>query len=525
MNPRPLVAIVGIGGIFPQSPTLAHFWDIVRSGRDTARDVPPGRWLLAPEDACADGVQPDRCYSQRGCFIEGFQFDPGGLDLDPALIARLDPMFHLALHAGRQAWLDAVTSPLDCRRVGVVLGNIVLPTDKVSALAREILGRTFAEKVLGQPIPAATATEPLNRYVAGLPGGLLAKGLGLGGGSYTLDAACASSLYALKLAVDELNAGRAEAMLAGGLSRPDCLYTQMGFSQLRALSGSGRCAPFDIKADGLVVGEGAGVLVLKRLDDALRHGDHIYAVIAGIGLSNDVQGNLLAPSTEGQLRAMRAAYAQAGWQPSDVDLIECHGTGTPTGDAVEFASLRQLWADERRPPGSCVLGSVKSNIGHTLTAAGSAGLLKVLFALRDEVLPPTANFATPSSRLDYANGPFRVLSQPIPWERRAPGQARRAAVSAFGFGGINAHVLLEEWLPGVPRSTLAGASGSEPSRAFGGEISDSDLPGHCHRRHGRPLRPVARVAGFSGARAGRRRNPRPIPEVAVAWRRRERLVP
>ncbi len=341
MNPCPPVAIVGVGGIFPQAPTLAHFWANVRHGRDAAHDVPPGRWLLDPDDVIAAGVQPDRCYSRRGCFIEDFHLDPAGLDLDPDLLARLDPMYHLALHAGRQAWQDAVTEPLDRRRVGVVLGNIVLPTEKASALARDILGRTFAEKILGQPVVAGLTTEPLNRYVAGLPGGLLAQGLGLGGGSYTLDAACASSLYALKLAVDELAGGRADAMLAGGLSRPDCLYTQMGFSQLRALSPAGRCAPFDSRADGLVVGEGAGVLVLKRLDDALRHGDRIYAVITGIGLSNDVQGNLLAPSTEGQLRALRAAYAAAGWRPADVDLIECHGTGTPTGDAVEFASLQR----------------------------------------------------------------------------------------------------------------------------------------------------------------------------------------
>src|SRR5208283_259750 len=178
--------------------------------------------------------------------------------------------------------------------------------------------------------------HPLNRHVTGLPAELLAHALGFGGAAFTLDAACASSLYAMKLAVDELRAGRADAMLAGGLCRPDCLYTQMGFSQLHALSPSGRCSPFDAAADGLMVGEGAGVMMLKRLPDALREGDRIYALIAGIGLSNDVQGKLLAPSAEGQLRAMRAAYQQAGWAPQDIDLIECHATGTPVGDAVEF---------------------------------------------------------------------------------------------------------------------------------------------------------------------------------------------
>src|SRR5262249_33870664 len=161
------------------------------------------------------------------------------------------------------------------------------------------------------------------------------------------------------------------------------LYTQMGFSQLRALSPRGRCAPFDHSADGLVVGEGCGMLLLKRLNDAVRAGDHIYATLAGIGLSNDREGKLLAPSSEGQLRAMRDAYRQAGWQPSEIDLVECHAPGTPVGDAVELASLRELWKGDGGLTETCVLGSVKSNVGHTLTAAGSAGLLKVLLALQN----------------------------------------------------------------------------------------------------------------------------------------------
>ena len=186
----------------------------------------------------------------------------------------------------------------------------------------------------------SASIAPLNRFAVGLPAGLLAQALGLGGGSMTLDAACASSLYALKLACDELTAGRVDAMLAGGLNRSDSMYTQMGFSQLRALSTSGRCSPLDAAADGLMVGEGAVVFVLKRLEDAVVHGDRILCVIRGIGLSNDIGGGLLAPAQEGQLRAMRAAYRQAGWRPGDVDLIECHATGTPVGDAVESASLR-----------------------------------------------------------------------------------------------------------------------------------------------------------------------------------------
>ena len=455
------VAIVGIGGIFPRSPDPGRFWANVEAGLAATREVPPGRWLLEPADAHDPRVGlADHVYSTRGCFVEGFRLDPEGLDVDPGLLGRLDPMFHLALHAGRAAWRDAVTGPVDRSRVGVVFGNIVLPTETASAIARSTLGRTFEESVGFESGPPDEPFEPLNTRVAGLPAGLLAQALGLGGGAYTIDAACASSLYALKLAADELTSGRADAMLTGGLSRPDPLYTQMGFSQLRALSPSGTASPFGAAADGLVVGEGAGMFVLKRLGDALRHGDAIYGVIAGIGLSNDVDGGLLAPQSEGQLRAMRAAYDRSGWDPRDVDLIECHATGTPVGDAVEFASLRALWGDSAWEPNRCVIGSVKSNVGHALTAAGAAGLLKVLLALKHGVLPPTAGYDRPAPGLAIEASPFRVLAEAEPWRPRAEGRPRRAALSGFGFGGINAHALIEEWVPGGPE--LADESGPDP---------------------------------------------------------------
>ncbi|MFZ0613344.1 MAG: beta-ketoacyl synthase N-terminal-like domain-containing protein, partial [Desulfobacterales bacterium] len=294
--------------------------------------------------------------------------------------------------------------------------------------------------------PPAANRRPSAR-VTSLPAALLARALGLGGGAFTLDAACASSLYALKLACDELAAGRADAMLAGGVSRPDCLFTQVGFSQLRALSPSGRCAPFDRSADGLVVGEGAGILVLKRLADARADNDRIYGLIRGIGLSNDMHGNLLAPDAEGQLRAMRAAYASAGWPPEAVDLIECHGAGTPVGDATELRSLGRLWETAGAAPGRCAIGSVKSMIGHLLTAAAAAGTIKVLLALNEKILPPSLNFQAPPEDSPLIGSPFRVQTTAEPWPARSDGTPRRAAVSGFGFGGINAHVLIEEWTP------------------------------------------------------------------------------
>ncbi|TBR25550.1 acyltransferase domain-containing protein, partial [bacterium] len=442
------VAVVGVGGLFPKAPTLAAYWDNIKGGVCAAEDVPPGRWLLGREDAfqAEPRPAPDKVYGTKACLVSGFEFDASGFSLGESLLKGLDPVFHFALHAGRQAWRDAVTAGLDRRRVGVVIGNIALPTDHFSAHSRRLLARELAA-ALGRPLTEPAEVHPFDRSPAGLPAGLLAQALGLGGGAFTLDAACASSLYAVKLAVDALQDGRADAMLTGGVSRPDCLYTQMGFSQLRALSPTGRPSPLDASGDGLVVGEGAGLFVLKRLPDALRDGDKVYGVIRGAGLSNDIGGSLLAPDGGGQLRAMRAAYAAANLKPADIDLYECHATGTPVGDVVELKSLRALWGEQGWKPGQCALGSVKSNVGHLLTGAGAAGLMKVLLAMREKTLPPSANFTRTPDGADLSGSPFRVQASAQAWEPRGPSIPRRAAVSSFGFGGINAHLIVEEYLP------------------------------------------------------------------------------
>lgn len=450
------IAIVGIGGVLPRAQSLDAFWADILAGHNAARDVPAGRWPIPVEEVYAPQQSNDKVYSRQACLLDSSTPNFSDLAVDAGLVDALDPMFHLALEAGRQAWDDAQLASIDRQRVGVVLGNIALPTDAASGLADELLGAEYASSLNDGPSQKSLPqTESLNRYVAGLPAGLLAKALGLGGGSFALDAACASSLYALKLAADQLSQGRVDAMLAGGLSRPDSLYTQMGFSQLGALSPSGRCAPFDASADGLVVGEGAGIFVLRRLEDAIRDGQHIYAVIRGIGLSNDVGGNLMSPDSQGQLRAMRTAYEQAGWSPADVQLFECHGTGTPIGDAVELQSLSRLFAGTLSPAGKAIVGSVKSNVGHLLTAAGAAATIKVLLAMKHSQLPPTANFSNPTSGVDWEQSPFEVLSEPRVWATPSSEQPRRAAVSAFGFGGINAHVLLEQWSNASSRASLS----------------------------------------------------------------------
>ncbi|HBA60743.1 MAG TPA: type I polyketide synthase [Elusimicrobia bacterium] len=465
-EPQP-IAVVGIGGIFPGAPDLERFWKNISEGTCSAKEVPAGRWLLPGRDAFdPQKGAPDKVYSIKACFVEDFKLDASGLDLRESFIAKLDPVFHLALHAARQAFHDAQPKKIDRSRTGVVIGNIVLPTDSVSALARETLLPAFEKAALGKAFtPQSAGTDPLNRCVAGLPGGAIARALGLAGGTFTLDAACASSLYAIKFSVDALRSGRADAMLTGGVSRPSSLYTQMGFSQLRALSPSGRPSPFDASADGLVVGEGAGMFVLKRLADAVRDGDNIYGVITGIGLSNDIGGSLLAPNTAGQLYAMRAAYRQARLSPSQVDFIECHATGTPTGDPVEVESLKALWGERGWTEGQCALGSVKSNIGHLLTAAGSAGMMKVLLSLRNKAIAPTANFSKPGPRIALAASPFRVPHKCEDWAQRDSRTPRRAAVSAFGFGGINAHVLVEEYASSfspLPRKAQPKAAAAAP---------------------------------------------------------------
>jgi len=445
------VAVVAIGGEFPDAATLDDYWELILKKRNSARRPPPGRWLLPVEEVYDPNVgAADRVYSDKACFLadSADSSEIPGLDIDADFLRQLDPMFRLLLRVGQQIMSSAGMPTFDSTRSGVIIGNLALPSESSSALARQMLGKTFAEQLTDKHLTVAERPIiPQNHQVAGLPAAILARALGFRGTCFTLDAACASSLYAIKLAVDELLSGRADLMLAGGLSRPDSLYTQMGFSQLRALSANGRCAPFDRSGNGLVVGEGCGLLLLKRTRDAQRDGDRILAVIRGIGLSNDLQGNLLAPSSEGQLRAMRAAYRQAGWQPSDVDLIECHATGTPVGDAVEFSSLQNLWGSSGWRNGQCIIGSVKANIGHLLTAAGAAASIKTILALSHQTLPPQTHFDQPAAGVDLDKSPFRLLDQACSWQLRRPDVPRRAAVSAFGFGGINAHMLLEEWQP------------------------------------------------------------------------------
>lgn len=443
------IAITGIGGIFPGADNLEAFWQMITEARSASEIVPEGRWPEPAESYHDTKVgAPDKVLSPNNCSIKHIPQNYEGINLSRSFIDSLDPLYQIALQAGRDAFKDSVSKNLDLSRVPVIIANIVLPTDSTSKITRN-LNMQILKGIANGKAPTLQelfSDNAYNRYSAELPAGLLAAGLGLGGGCYTLDAACASSLYAIKLACEELVSRRADAVLTGGASRPSSQFTQMGFSQLRALSKSGICRPFDKRADGLLVGEGAGMFMLKRLDDAISAGDKIYGVIRGIGLANDVGGSLLAPYTEGQLRAMRAAYEQANWSPSDIQLIECHGTGTPKGDAVEINSIKAIL--DGTDSKECVIGSVKSNVGHLLTAAGAAGLMKLVFALKHKQLPPTAGFEAPDPQLKLEETPIKILQKPKEWLPAKSGEPRRCALSAFGFGGIDGHVLIEEYLSG-----------------------------------------------------------------------------
>ena len=445
MRYHSLIAVVGMAGLFPGASDLHAYWQNIVSKSAATREAPADRWIADRDHMVSSLPAPDKALNSRCCIVDRLDFDPSGLNLDPGLITDLDPLYHMVLDVGRRSVSDPAQITLNRQRTGIVLAAIALPTDASSSVTRELFRALFEKKLFDKPAyRLPSKNSKLATGVTALPAAILARALGFGGGTYTLDAACASSLYAVKLACDELIARRADAMLAGGVSRPDCLYTQVGFSQLRALSPSGRCAPFDHSADGLVVGEGAGILVLKRLEDAIAANDRIHGVIHGIGVSNDMRGNLLAPESSGQVRAMQSAYAAAGWHPTDIDLIECHGAGTPVGDATELNSLCTLWGDTGWTTGQCAIGSVKSMIGHLLTAAGAAGIIKVLLALKEKTLPPSLNFDKPAKNSPLTGSPFRVQTDPAHWPPHQD-RRRRAAVSAFGFGGINGHLLLEEW--------------------------------------------------------------------------------
>ncbi|MEV8476280.1 beta-ketoacyl synthase N-terminal-like domain-containing protein [Streptomyces sp. NPDC051173] len=431
------VAIVGRGCVLPDALSPAAFWRNVLDRRVSLAPAPQGRWGLLGE---RDGV--GRTISGIGGFVHGFEdaFDPTGYALPPEEIRRLDPLFPWVLHTGRQALAEA-GYPAAPPRTGLVLGNLSYPST-AAVRYTEHVWLSAQEPTVRHALLASLASSrphPRNRFSSGLPALLAARALGLDAGAYALDAACATSLYAVKLACDRLQDGTADLMLAGAVNRSDPLIVHGGFAVMGALSPTGRSRPFHQDADGLVPGEGAVLFALMRLRDALAQGRHVLAVVRGIGLGNDGRAaGLVAPDAGGQERAMRAAYAAAGVSPESLGLLECHATGTSVGDAVEARATARFFAAHHDLP----VGSVKANVGHLLTVSGAAALLKVIGALGTGVRPATPHDGTPAA----LERPLRLLAEHEDWAG-----PRRAAVSAFGFGGTNAHLVLDAGDAPVPQ--------------------------------------------------------------------------
>ncbi|WHM35570.1 type I polyketide synthase [Streptomyces sp. BPTC-684] len=437
------IAVVGMACMFPQAPDLATYWANVVGGVDAVTEVPADRW--DPEIYHdATGERAGTTASRWGGFLPPIPFDPFAYGIPPASLGSIEPVQLLALEAARRALEDAGYGdrPFDRSRTSVVFG-----AESGSDLSGATTLRTVLPAYLGEVPPAVEEQLPkltedsFPGMLANVIAGRIANRLDLGGANYTVDAACASSLAALDVACKELASGTSEMVLCGGADLHNGINDYLLFSSVRALSPTGRSRTFDSCADGTVLGEGVACVALKRLADAERDGDRVYAVVKGIGSASDGRSlGLTAPRPEGQRAALERAYRAAGISPARVGLVEAHGTGTVVGDRTELATLTAVFTESGAAPGGCALGSVKSQLGHTKCAAGLAGLIKAAMALHTGITPPTLHLQEPNAAWDPATSPFAFHAEARPWA--APVAERIAGVSAFGFGGTNFHAVL-----------------------------------------------------------------------------------
>ncbi len=459
------IAITGMACLFPGAPDIETFWQNILSRVDSVTDPPPE----APDSDFfydPDSTANDRVYCKKGGYLGDLaRFDPLEHGVMPLAVQGGEPDQWLALKVAREALKDAGYGEEipERDRTGVILG-------KGTYLNRGNLSVVQHGKMVDQTIeilkvlhPELTTEDhallrsefkkrlpPLNPdtvpgLIPNIIAGRIANRLDLKGPSYTVDGACASSLIALDMAVRDLLSGQLDLAVVGGSHVTTPVQVMMLFCQLGALSRRERIRPFDRNADGTVLGEGLGVIVVKRLADARKAGDRIYAVVKGVGVSSDGRGlSVMAPRLEGEVLALRRAYAKAGVSPDTVDLIEAHGTGTPVGDVTEVRSLTEVFGTRNGGPPRVALGSVKSMVGHLMPAAGIAGTIKTALALHHRVVPPTLHCEEPNPELDLGKTPFFVASEARPWIHGSGRSPRRAGVNSFGFGGINAHAILEE---------------------------------------------------------------------------------
>ena len=455
------VAIVGMACIYPGAPDLESYWANIIEGRDLVREVPAERWN-ASQYYQAGPTVAGKSPSKWGGFIDDTPFDPLQFGIPPQSLAAIEPVQLLSLAVAQRAIKDAgydvqgSTSAAGGRMPGAA-GSKYFDREKTAVIFGAESGMDLANQynfrnlypqycgelptALDQVLPKLTE-DSFPGVLVNVISGRIANRLGLGGVNYSVDAACASSLTAVELGVKELRSGSSDMVLAGGADFHNGISDFLMFASVGALSHKGRCRSFDDEADGIALGEGVGIVVLKRLADAERDGDRIYAVIDGIAGSSDGKGlGLTAPRKEGQKRALERTYWQAGKLPADVGLVEAHGTGTVVGDRTELRTLTEIYSAGGALPGQAGLGSVKSQIGHTKCAAGIAGLIKVAKALHHRVLPPTGQLTRPNGWYQRRSSPFSFNTVAQPWLSAQ----RSAAVSAFGFGGANFHALLSAY--------------------------------------------------------------------------------
>lgn len=456
------IAIIGMAGVYPQADDIDIFWSNILAKKDCVTES-SDEWLGLGDLYDPEHADPLSIYTRRGGFLGDLsRFEPRQFGTMPRAMGG-QPDQYLALRVANDALVDAgyVPGKFDGQATGVILGHSVhghrgntngIQQAWVHGQIRHLMQTLFPDASAAQTAEAMAMLkaklpplepESVPGLVPNVMTGRICNRLDLMGPNYIIDAACSSSIIATDLAINELVSGRADMMLAGGVNTTTSPLVYGVFCSVNALSADGRIRPFDSGANGTVLGEGAGMLVLKRLKDALAADDRIYAVIKGVGQSSDGKSSgLMAPRLEGEMLAVRRAYAQTGIDPSSIGLIEAHGTGIPLGDRTEVEALRQIFGSRDGGLPRIPIGSVKSMIGHCIPASGSAGIIKMALALDQGIIPPTLCDDV-SADIGLEHTQFHVATEAQPWVHSSA-DPRRAVINAFGFGGINAHMILEQ---------------------------------------------------------------------------------
>ncbi len=511
------VAVVGLGAILPDALSAPAFWNNVIGRRYSIAEVPAGRWAIA-DYYDPDPAAPDKSYSKIGGWVRGFAFDWKRFTMPPRVMAVMDEGQQWAVTIAAEALADYgyPSRPLDLDRTGVIFGAAMAGELHYLTNLR-VMFPEFVHGLAGVPdfgaLPADLRTTILRRWqeamdarlpvitedsmpgeLANIISGRVANLLNLRGPNFTTDAACASSFAAIDSAVALLTDGRCDAVITGGVDRNMGPSSFVKFCKIGALSATGT-RPFGDGADGFVMGEGAAAFVLKRLADAERDGDRIYAVLRGIGGASDGKGKgITAPNPIGQRLAVTRAWEDAGLDPATATLVEAHGTSTRVGDVVEVQSLSEAFSGAPRQ--AIALGSAKSNVGHLKAGAGAAGLLKAIYALHYKMIPPTLNAERPNPAIEFPATPFRLATEAREWARDT--EPRRCGVSAYGFGGTNFHIALEEHVPGAltaSRRTVAVASVQAPAAVGQAPLA----AGGSSRGLRDPLRPLVALGAPTAA--------------------------